>query len=484
MPASDAISSLFGNAERFHEAAKKGLWVGVFTALLGLILILLSGVIVVTTTVSPSIGNGDSPALVWLFSKLIGLMVTVVFILPVTYGMRWISNRLSRQSSYAFSYFDPLLSGVLFALGAIGLWYAAMVFQSLNLEGVQTVLGVLLVGGVYLIFAGIGTEVAMAWIFSFTTFALFVKHLHFRAIAKRIVSACSFLWVWMKYPRLWYRYAAATDRTFTGALYALLKEGRQGISEEIATVQPEPNVAQRERPTWLGTHAVTFLLLFLITFVFVLQVRIAGVEATPRAVAEWIFVNHSTEGWAFSPFLHRGVFHYFRNIVLLGFTGYFIEKHVSSGVYLVVVIAVGYVAIGVEAAYLLAVHGGPVMVIGASGMTMVVVTYTGVHLALSHNLVPEIDGFTSWTKTYLGRLRTTPVATVSGSLLYLAMLTGLIYPPFQIINDWSGVISSNTAVAGVAHLFGASCGLLLAVAHSRYTTVGLQDHCIDEVESR
>lgn len=480
MLASDTISSLFGNAEQFHEAAKKGLWVGVYTALLGLILILLSGAIVVSTGASPSIGNGDSPALIWLFSKLVALLVTVVFILPVTYGMRWISDRLSRRSSYAFSYADPLLAAALFAFGSFVLWHAATVFQSLNLEGVETLLGVLLVGGVYLIFAGIGTEVAMAWIFSFTTFALFVKHLRVKAIAKRVVGVCSFLWAWLKYPRLWYRYAVATNQTFAGALITLLKAGRQGVEEEVAVVQTEPAGTQREKPRRFGSHSATLFLLTLITAIFVVQVWLAGNAATPRVVAEWTFLNHPSAGWALSPFLHRDFNHYFRNIVLFGFTGFFIEKHISRDVFLLLALIVGYVATAVEAVYLLASQGGPVMVVGTSGMTMAVVTYTGVHLLFSHDVLPEIDGFIVWMKSYLGRMRKNVGATVSGSLLFVSMVTGLVYPPFQILNDWTGVISPNAEVAGIAHLFGAFCGLLLAFAHARYTGAWLTRYCLKD----
>lgn len=446
-------------------------------------MILLSGVIVVTTSISPSIGNGDSPALVWLFSKLVGLGITVVFILPVAYGMRWISERLARRSSYGFSYVDPFLAAAIFAVGALGLWHAVSVFQSLSLDGVRTLLGVLLVGGVFLIFAGIGTEVAMAWIFSFTTAALFVKHLRVTAIARQVVRSISFLWAWLKFPRLWYRYAAATDRTFVGALYVLLGESRKAIADEVATVQPKSTATGRGQPTWFGRHVVTFGLIIVITIVFVVQIRLAGSTATPRAVAEWLFRNQPDIGWMLAPFLHKGLYHYFRNIVLLGFAGYFIEEHVSHRTYLIGVVVVGYASTAAHAAYLLATNEGPVMVIGASGMTIAVVTYSGVHLFLSHNLLPDIDGLLSWTKTYLSRLRSEPVVTVHTSLLYFTMIIGLIYPPVQILNDWSGVFSQNSEAAIVAHLVGVGYGLLIAVVHSRYTTLGLTQRCLNELES-
>lgn len=482
MTASDAVSSLFGDADRFHESAKKGLWVGLLTALIGLILILLSGVIVVTSSVSPSIGNGDSPALAWLFSKLVGLLATALVILPVVYTTKWVSNRLGRRSKYAFSYLDPFLAIGLFSIGAITLWYAATVFQSLDLDGVQTVLGVLLVGGVYLIFAGIGTEVAMAWIFSFTTFALFVKHLHFRAIARRVFGVFSFLWGWTKYPRLWYRYSVATDRTFAGSLYALLIEARRGISNEIATVHTTTENSQSERVRWVQKHAGMILLVISITVVFGLQVRIAGEQATPRAVAEWIFLNEETIGWTLSPFLHRGFQHYIQNIILISFAGYFIEKHLNTRIFVTFLVAIGYVSIGADAAYKLAVSGGPIMVIGSSGMTMAILTYTGVHLALLHDLLPEIDEFLPGMVSYLEMLRLAPLDTVSYSLQFFAMVTGLIYPLVQIFNDWTGAISPNSEVAGIVHLVGAVCGLLLAIGHTRYTSFGLEDQCLVESE--
>lgn len=473
MSVTDRLSSLFGSVENFHEAAKKGLWVGLFTALIGVVLIIFSGTIVASVGVSPSIGNGDSPAAAWLFSKLLGLVVTVLLIVPIVYAMRWITRRLDRDSSYAFTLVDPLLAISTFALAGLGLWNAVTVFDSLDLTNVETFLGFLMVSGVYLVFAGIGTEAAMAWIYSFTTLASFLKHLRVKKIISKMAKTVAFFWEWTRYPRLWYRYAAVTNQTLAGAALTLLQQGRNAVAEEIKPVKPTSKGSQQ--PFWSNRRIATVGVVVFASLIFVIQVRLAGGQNSPEDVAAWLILNKPRLGWTLSPFMHRGFLHYFRNIVLLGLVGYVIESHLRKSLYLITLLMAGYVGNAAQAGYMLLTEGGPVMVIGASGMMLMSITYAGFHLLLSHSLTPEIDSFSRWLDDYLQRLASRPSETLHGTMLYLIMVLGLVYPPFQIVNDWIGLFSFNTEVAGVAHLFGAIVGLSLAIAHHGPLSIGLAE---------
>lgn len=223
--------------------------------------------------------------------------------------------------------------------------------------------------------------------------------------------------------------------------------------------------SERRPRGWVRKHSVTFGLVGFITAVFLGQVTLTnqGEFDSIRSFSESLFLANPQFGWFFAPFLHKGYPHFFKNVILIGFTGYFAEQHLSRRAYLVGVLGVGYVTIGLEALYLLATEGGPVMVISASGTALSIATYTGFHLSLSHDFLSEIDGYGKWANDYWDSFTKAPLQTVEDTMAYFSMVTGLIYPLVQSLNDWTGLLSASNSVAGIAHLVGILCGLLTAM---------------------
>ncbi|MDF9744525.1 hypothetical protein [Natrinema salsiterrestre] len=243
MPATDEISDLLRlDADQLHETAKKGLWVSLFTGIFGLVLTRLSLLILVTTALS--IGGDESALLSWVASKSIMLTATVILIVPLVRGLRWISERLNRSSTYAWAFLDPIFALLWIAIGIVGVEIAA---SSLEAQpNIDSPLGLVFIWGIYFVFAGVGTASAMAWLFAGTTIVVYFKHLQVSSIIYKFTNAIDLFWSLIYYPKLWYWYAEINHTTLSGAALKLLRQAGSEIKAELERAQSIKNEKRSE----------------------------------------------------------------------------------------------------------------------------------------------------------------------------------------------------------------------------------------------
>lgn len=241
MPATDQLSKFFQlESEDLHEYAKKGLWLSLFTGLLGIIISSFSLLVFLTVSVSP--GQDEAVFVSWITSKGLSLIITILLFVPIVKMLRWISIRINKDSEYARAFSDPVISLIWLFLGL-----SAIIFTVRNLDTyprIETPLGAILVSGYYFIFAGVGTAAAVSWVYALTTMVLYFKYLRINEIVSRVANIFNVFWNITLYPKLYYRYAKTRNTTLAGASFVLIKKAIGEVRSELSKQRTEQEAKQ------------------------------------------------------------------------------------------------------------------------------------------------------------------------------------------------------------------------------------------------
>lgn len=206
------------------------------------------------------------------------------------------------------------------------------------------------------------------------------------------------------------------------------------------------DLACRESP-------VTHWVVLLICLVFLTQ-EIAAItlNSSILGVTSYLFLEYPMIAWPLSFFLHKGVNHFFANIILIGFCGHLAESSFSKRSYLTFL--VGAIVLTILAAYAVKAPftSQPIAVYGASGFGFAIAAYSLSYIFTGQGhplkaLIPQ--------NIHSNVVLSERIAALLGVSAIITAVVDVVTGPYLTVHWFNG-----------AHVAGAFLGILVAALSS------------------
>lgn len=230
--------------ERLQSVAITSLWVSLFTAGIGLLVIAFPIVLMLTSLLFPI--TEENIVRSFIISKVASVLITLIIIVPIIRFVRWITKKTDRSNHWILTHIDPVLGLGLMAISPIALLWVVTRFPTD--PNLTSEVELFLVSGLYLLISGAGVASASSFVLGFTIFAQYFQWLDpqkvievLRGYYQSVISVRPIRGV-IRFNQYTYQ----TDSTYFEAVKGLMAVGYSSIAQELQTAGIEESSSENE----------------------------------------------------------------------------------------------------------------------------------------------------------------------------------------------------------------------------------------------